>query len=299
MEPISVKNLTKNYKENRALDNISFEVKKGEIFGVVGPDGAGKTTLLRILAGVLDKTAGQVSLKEIDFDKDREKAKHYTGYMSQKFTLYPTLTVEENINFFAGIFGVPKQDFQNRVPELLQLTGLSSFIKRQARNLSGGMKQKLALVSTLIHKPDILILDEPTLGVDPVSRRDFWHILQDFSNKGTTILISTSYMDEAELCNKIILLFEGKIILKGNPVDLKKIDHAVLELISIKNIPQTKAIIKELNSLAQDISFRGTKIRILIEKKKKALFIKKFTKLFQITEVSPSIEDIFINQIMK
>lgn len=299
MDPFVIQELSKNYNQNKALDNISFKVKSSEIFGVVGPDGAGKTTLLRILAGVLNKTSGKIFLNNLDIDKDSEKAKHHIGYMSQKFNLYPTLTVEENIRFFAGIFGVPEQEFKTRVPQLLALTGLLPFKKRQARDLSGGMKQKLALISTLIHKPHMLILDEPTLGVDPVSRRDFWQILQDFSSQGTTVLVSTSYMDEAELCNRIILLYEGKIILKGNPVELKKIPRLVLELIPVQKQHPASEMIREIKKQAVDISYRGSKIRVLLEKKGKAVFIKKFSKLFNITEVTASIEDVFINRILK
>lgn len=295
---ISVKNLTKIYDKIPALDNISFDVEKSEIFGIVGPDGAGKTTLMRIITGVLDKTSGKISIMNLDMDENREKIKYHTGYMSQKFNLYPTLTVEENIKFFAGIFGIPENEYNDRVPYLLNLTGLSDFKNRQAKNLSGGMKQKLALVATLIHKPDVLVLDEPTLGVDPVSRRDFWRILQEFSYKGTSIIISTSYMDEAELCNNIILLFKGKIILKGNPVELKKIDNPVMELIPIENKKIDENLIEKIKTLTLYTSLKGAKIRVMLEKNKRVNFINEFKNSFSINEISASIEDVFIKQMI-
>jgi ABC-2 type transport system ATP-binding protein len=302
MNTVSVKNLTKFYNKQKALDDISFDISAGEIFGIVGPDGSGKTTLLRILTGILEKTSGQISIMNLDIDKDCEKIKYHTGYMSQKFNLYPTLTVEENIKFFAGIFGVSPQEYNDRGEYLLNLTGLANFKTRQAKDLSGGMKQKLALISTLIHKPDVLILDEPTLGVDPVSRRDFWQILQEFSQKGTSIIVSTSYMDEAELCNKIILLFEGRIIIQGNPIEVKKMDNVVMELVPLegKNIDET--IIQNIKFFAVDISFKGEKIRVILKKDKmehpamaaKEAFTKEFNKLFSMNETSPSIEDVFM-----
>lgn len=292
---INIKGLTKNYDKNAALNDISFDVKKGEIFGIVGPDGAGKTTLMRILTGVLDKTSGTVFIMGFDMDKDREKIKYHTGYMSQKFNLYPTLTVEENIKFFAGIFGIPNEEYTERVPYLLELTGLLEFKSRQAKNLSGGMRQKLALVSTLIHKPDVLILDEPTLGVDPVSRRDFWRILQEFSATGTSIIVSTSYMDEAELCNRVILLFNGKIILEGNPVELKKMDKTVMELMPIGK--PDKNTVERVKAMVSYVSVKGPKMRVILEKDRKEIFIKEFKGSFEIKEVSVSIEDVFVEKI--
>lgn len=304
MATIEVKNLTKTYGKTRAINDISFEVAKGEIFGVVGPDGAGKTTLMRILTGVSDKDSGKISMMNLDTDNagspdNRDKIKENTGYMSQKFNLYPTLTVEENIRFFAGIFGVSAKEYNNRVPYLLELTGLLNFKNRQARNLSGGMKQKLALVSTLIHKPEILILDEPTLGVDPVSRRDFWRILQEFSYKGTSIVISTSYMDEAELCNKIILLFNGKIILKGEPAELKKIDYTIMELTPLGNKAIDATTIEEIKKFPSDVSFKGHKIKVMMRKNEKEAFLTRFRKAVHINELSPSIEDVFVSKIAR
>ncbi|MDD5530400.1 MAG: ABC transporter ATP-binding protein [bacterium] len=299
MNTVSVKNLTKFYNKQKALDDISFDINTGEIFGIVGPDGSGKTTLLRILTGILEKTSGKISIMGLDIDKDYEKIKYHTGYMSQKFNLYPTLTVEENIKFFAGIFGVSQQEYNDRGEYLLNLTGLANFKTRQAKNLSGGMKQKLALISTLIHKPDVLILDEPTLGVDPVSRRDFWQILQEFSQKGTSIIVSTSYMDEAELCNKIILLFEGRIIIKGNPIEVKKIDNTVMELVLLEGKNIDDNIIQKITPFVVDISFKGEKIRVILKKDGKESFTKEFNKLFHINEISPSIEDVFMREMGK
>lgn len=223
--------LKKTFGEITALNGVSFDIKKNEIFGIVGPDGAGKTTTIRILCGLLRPDSGNASILGFDLDKQKNKIKKEIGYLSQKFSLYQDLSVDENIEFFADIHGV--RNYKERLEELLQFTRLTAFRKFLAGKLSGGMKQKLALACTLIHKPQIIFLDEPTTGVDPVSRRDFWKILSNLLAEGITILISTPYLDEAERFNRIILLSGGKILRFDTPENIKAgMQKSIIEIIS-------------------------------------------------------------------
>lgn len=223
--------LKKSFGEITALNGVSFDVKKNEIFGIVGPDGAGKTTTIRILCGLLRPDSGNASILGFDLDKQKDKIKKEIGYLSQKFSLYQDLSVDENIEFFADIHGV--RNYKDRREELLLFTRLTAFRKFLAGKLSGGMKQKLALACTLIHKPQIIFLDEPTTGVDPVSRRDFWKILSNLLGEGITILISTPYLDEAERFNRIILLANGKILRFDTPENIKAgMNKSIIEIVS-------------------------------------------------------------------
>ena len=219
---IIVSALSKRFGEVRAVDRLTFDVHAGEIFGLVGPDGAGKTTALRILAGVLDADSGSATVAGYDVVRNPEGAKHQLSYMSQRFGLYEDLTVAENIRFYADLFGVTRKKREPRCAELLAAAGLSDFRNRLAGNLSGGMKQKLGLVCALIHTPKVILLDEPTNGVDPVSRRDFWRILYSLLAGGVAILISTSYLDEAERCHRVGLLYNGRLLFCDAPGALKK-----------------------------------------------------------------------------
>jgi ABC-2 type transport system ATP-binding protein len=219
---ITVVSLSKHFGEVRAVDGLSFEVNAGEIFGLVGPDGAGKTTTMRILAGVMDSDSGTATIAGCDVVRDPEGAKSSLSYMSQRFGLYEDLTVDENLRFYADLFGVRRKQRQQRSLELMAAAGLSDFRGRLAGNLSGGMKQKLGLVCALIHTPKVLLLDEPTNGVDPVSRRDFWRILYSLLSEGVAILASTSYLDEAERCHRVGLLNQGRMLLCDRPSELKK-----------------------------------------------------------------------------
>jgi ABC-2 type transport system ATP-binding protein len=218
---IIVSSLSKQFGDLHAVDRLSFEVNAGEIFGLVGPDGAGKTTTLRMLAGVLAADSGSATVAGSDAVRDPEAAKYHLSYMSQRFGLYEDLTVEENIRFYADLFGVRRKRREQREQELLTAAGLGEFRKRLAGNLSGGMKQKLGLVCSLIHTPRVLLLDEPTNGVDPVSRRDFWRILYSLVAEGVAILISTSYLDEAERCHRVGLLHRGRLLFCDRPEELK------------------------------------------------------------------------------
>lgn len=219
---IVVQGLVKDFPGVRAVDHISFTVKAGEIFGLVGPDGAGKTTTLRMLAAVLTPDEGTASLCGRDVVREADAVKDNISYTPQRFGLYEDLTVDENIRFYADIFSVRDRDREQRASTLLAAAGLQQFRQRLAGRLSGGMKQKLALVCALIHTPKILLLDEPTNGVDPVSRRDFWSILYGLSTEGLTILTSTAYLEEAERCHRVALLHKGRLLLCDTPSQLKK-----------------------------------------------------------------------------
>ena len=219
---IIVSSLSKQFGEVRAVDGLSFEVYAGEIFGLVGPDGAGKTTTLRMLSGVMGTDSGSVTIAGCDVVRDPEGAKSLLSYMSQRFGLYEDLTVDENIRFYADLFGVRRKQRIKRSQELLTAAGLGDFRSRLAANLSGGMKQKLGLVCALIHTPKVILLDEPTNGVDPVSRRDFWRILYSLVAEGVAILTSTSYLDEAERCHRVGLLHQGRMLFCDRPEELKR-----------------------------------------------------------------------------
>jgi len=210
MNSIEIKNIYKSYKGAKALENISFEVKKGEIFGLIGPDGAGKTTLFRILTTLLLKDSGSASVEGFDVEKDYKAIRNIIGYMPGRFSLYQDLTVEENLNFFATIFGTTIKENYSLIRDIY--VQIEPFKNRRAGKLSGGMKQKLALCCALIHRPEVLILDEPTTGVDAVSRREFWDLLKTYKNEGITTLVSTPYMDEAGLCERIALIQDGNIL---------------------------------------------------------------------------------------
>lgn len=221
MNAVELKQLTKRFGETPAVDRLSFSVGEGEIFGLVGPDGAGKTTTLRLLAGILLPSSGEARVDGVDVGLDPEAVKDRIGYMSQRFGLYPDLTVDENLRFYADVYGVSRKERVEHGDRLLAFSGLAPFRKRFAGNLSGGMKQKLGLACALIHTPRVLLLDEPTNGVDPVSRRDFWRILYQLLKEGVTILISTSYLDEAERCARVALLNRGKLLACDTPEGVK------------------------------------------------------------------------------
>lgn len=212
---IHVENLKKSYHNLVAVNSISLHIHRGEMFGIVGPDGAGKTTLIRSVCGLLQFDEGEITVDEISVSTGKKEVQKKIGYLSQKFSLYGDLSIDENIEFFAEINGV--SEYRSRRDELLAFTRLTPFRGRLADQLSGGMKQKLALACSLIHKPTLLLLDEPTVGVDPVSRRDFWKILSELRNEGITILYSTPYLDEAERCTRIALMHKGSIIALDTP----------------------------------------------------------------------------------
>ncbi|MEE9188485.1 MAG: ABC transporter ATP-binding protein, partial [Anaerolineales bacterium] len=219
---IETEGLTRDYKSTRAVDALDLAIHPGELFGLVGPDGAGKTTTLRLLAGLLNISDGSAKIAGFDLKSQSEAIKTLIGYMAQQFSLYAELTVLENLQFFAEIYDVPKEKMAERTDYLLEFAGLTEFTDRRAAHLSGGMQKKLALACTLIHQPDILLLDEPTTGVDPISRREFWNILTDLHLEGTTILVSTPYMDEADRCSRVGLKYAGRMVICDSPKSIRE-----------------------------------------------------------------------------
>ena len=296
---IEINNITKFYGDVQALNQMSLNVNKGEMFGLVGPDGAGKTTTIRILCGLIGFTGGNVNVMEQDLLKHRSGIQKKIGYLSQKFSLYGDLTVDENIEFFADIHNVT--DYKKRRDELLEFTRLKPFRDRLADNLSGGMKQKLALAASLIHKPEILYLDEPTTGVDPVSRRDFWKILSGLLKEGITIFMTTPYLDEAERCNRVALMNRGEIIAFDTPQEIKKsIDKQIVEIICS---PIRKAYQVLQNDFAGDVQMFGDRIDVIVSN-----YDKDYPKIEMVlTEneviindhrvITPSLENVFIHLI--
>jgi drug efflux transport system ATP-binding protein len=228
VEPIiETRGLTRRFGALTAVDHLDLSVGRGEIFGLVGPDGAGKTTTLRMLCGLMDPSEGSARVAGHDVAREAQTVKDQIGYMAQRFGLYGDLTVEENMNFYADLFDITGAERKDLSTQLLRMTRMDPFRGRQARQLSGGMKQKLALMCTLLHRPQVLLLDEPTNGVDPVSRRDFWAILYQLLKDGVTIFMTTAYLDEAERANRVGLMHRGKLIRCAAPDELKRSTGAV------------------------------------------------------------------------
>jgi len=244
MEPIiETRDLTRRFGELTAVDHLNLTVAKGEIFGLVGPDGAGKTTTLRLLCGLMDPTEGSARVAGHDVQRESQAVKDQIGYMAQRFGLYTDLTVEENMVFYSDLFGIGGVERDRLTAELLRMTRMEPFRQRQAGKLSGGMKQKLALMCTLLHRPQILFLDEPTNGVDPVSRRDFWAILYQLLKDGITIFMTTAYLDEAERCNRVGLMYKGRLIRCSSPEEMKRAtDSKNLEGAFIKTIHEVSGV---------------------------------------------------------
>jgi ABC-2 type transport system ATP-binding protein len=237
---IKTENLTRKFRDLVAVDHLNLEIKRGEIFGLVGPDGAGKTTTIRMLAAIMDPSEGRASVAGFDTVKQAEAIKQHIGYMAQQFNLYGDLSVQENLDFFADIFGVRGQERKERIAQLLRFARLTEFTGRRAAHLSGGMKKKLALACSLVHRPQILYLDEPTTGVDPVSRREFWDILSDLHIEGVTILVSTPYMDEAERCSRVGLMYQGRLIICDTPNRVKGLIEG--DLIEVHPVAEERGI---------------------------------------------------------
>jgi drug efflux transport system ATP-binding protein len=299
---ITLTELGKSFPGVRAVDGLSFEVYPGEIFGLVGPDGAGKTTTLRMLAGVMPPGEGEAVVAGFDVGRDPEAAKPHLSYMPQRFGLYEDLTVDENIRFYADLFGVSKADREARSLQLLQAAGMTEFRRRLAGKLSGGMKQKLGLVCALIHRPQVILLDEPTTGVDPVSRRDFWRILYQLTAEGVAVLTSTAYLDEAERCHRVALMHQGKLLFCDTPANLKaRLGKGVLSVVS----PDPRRVREQLER-AEGISslvLTGDGVHIVVDdvSRRAPEFQSRLqtaqVPFDQIQSVTPTIEDLFVDAV--
>lgn len=300
---IRVNHLTRNFGDLAAVDDISLCVNKGEIYGLVGPDGAGKTTTLRMLAGLLDPSSGQARVAGCDLPGQSGAAKTHLAYMSQRFGLYPDLTVNENIHFYADLYGMTRQARDGRLDELLDFSNMRPFRKRHAGKLSGGMKQKLQLICALIHTPEVLLLDEPTNGVDPVSRRDFWLILYRMLKDGVAILVTTAYLDEAERCNRIGLMDRGRLLVQGSPDTVRQ--SMPMNILAVHSGQSRKAsqILRQGLPDAVSVDLFGDSVHIVCleadQTRRRASGILRKEKIaFQeIRRIPPSLEDVFVNTI--
>ena len=298
MKALELQSVSKKYGDRTAVDNVSLSVEKGEMFALVGPDGAGKTSIIRMLCGITLPSSGSLSVLGYDVLRQPEEVKKRIGYLSQRFSLYGDLTVDENIEFFAEIHGV--RNFHARRNELLEFTRLTPFRDRFADKLSGGMKQKLALVCTLIHPPEIIFLDEPTTGVDPVSRRDFWKVLSSLLKSGITILMTTPYLDEAERCNRVALMNGGRILMTDTPQGLKKVMKGeIVEIISA-DIRRVYSLLKG-STLVQEVQAFGDRVNVLMQHANEEMpAVAAFLQVHGVTitgwrMVEPSLENVFIS----
>lgn len=299
---IKAEGLTKSFPGVRAVDDLSFDVRAGEIFGLVGPDGAGKTTTLRMLAGIMPPDAGSASVAGCNVVRDPEQAKRDISYMPQRFGLYEDLTVDENIRFYADLFGVHKTERKQRSIQLLEAAGMSEFRSRLAGKLSGGMKQKLCLVCALIHRPKVILLDEPTTGVDPVSRRDFWRILYELIAEGVAILTSTAYLDEAERCHRVALMHQGKLLFCNTPAALKsRLGKDVLAVSSAE--PRTVRNALELSEGISSLVMTGDGVHVVVDAAQRripeieARLRNAGAQFDAIQKVAPTIEDLFVDAV--
>jgi ABC-2 type transport system ATP-binding protein len=267
---IQTESLIRDFKSIRAVDSLNLTINQGELFGLVGPDGAGKTTTLRILAGLLEITGGSAYVSNHNINREPEAIKTKIGYMAQQFSLYAELSVLENIRFFADLYDVPPDGLNQRIERLLSFAGLLNFKTRWAGRLSGGMQKKLALACTLIHQPPILLLDEPTTGVDPISRREFWNILGDLHIDGTTIVVSTPYMDEADRCSRVGLMYNGKLIECAPPEEIRsKIKGDLIKVLPL-DWQTTRRFLRTFPGVLE-VQTYGEAIHVLVDSSEKRL----------------------------
>lgn len=297
---IEVRNLTKRFGGAAAVDRLSLDCAKGEVFGFVGPDGAGKTTIMRLLAAVMTPDEGSIVIEGVDVVATPELARSHISYMPQRFGLYEDLTVDENIEFFADLFNIERSVRDERAARLLSASGMTPFRKRRAGQLSGGMKQKLGLTCSLIHTPKVLLLDEPTAGVDPLSRRDFWRILYGLRGEGVAIVIATSYLDEAERCTRLGLLRQGRMAYCDAPEALKRLMPGEILAFATKEAREARGLVASLDGVkgailmgdsvhvvVDDAGLRSGEIRAALERGGVAID--------DIERIAPSIEDLFVS----
>jgi ABC-2 type transport system ATP-binding protein len=300
---IKTSKLTRSFNNIFAVNELNLDIRKGELYGLVGPDGAGKSTTMRLLTAIMDPTSGDGWVSGHSILTEGELIKEKIGYMSQRFGLYEDLTLMENILFYADLYGVPKKERPPRIERLLGFSNLAPFKDRLAGKLSGGMKQKLGLACALIHTPEVLFLDEPTNGVDPVSRRDFWKILYDLLKEGVTILVSTSYLDEAERCTRIGLMHNGNILIEDEPKNIRNSLHLPMIEVWSDNARSALALVRNMGGV-HSVSLYGDRLHITLEKKMNAaevvvqlrhagIDVKDFR------DILPSLEDVFISMVEK
>ncbi len=298
---IKTSELTKRFGENVAVDSLNLDIQKGELFGLVGPDGAGKTTTMRMLSGIMRPTSGDAEVAGYSITREQEAIKERIGYMSQRFGLYEDLTVMENLLFYADLFLVPEKTRSEQLERLLGFSNLTPFQDRFAGNLSGGMQQKLGLACALIHTPQILFLDEPTNGVDPLSRRDFWKILYDLLKNDITIVVSTAYLDEAERCTRVGLMHDGNLLVTENPVELRETFELTMLQMWVSEPRKAAETGRELDGI-QRITVYGDSLHVTLEHDEaretlQKTFEEQGIKIKDQREITPSLEDIFIAKV--
>jgi len=264
-EPIIIaRGLTRDFRKTRAVDGLDLSIAPSELFGLIGPDGAGKTTTLRLLAGLLNISGGKATVLGRDLGSQAEDIKPHIGYMAQQFSLYAELSVQENLRLFAELFDVPPKELAGRAEHLLAFAGLTEFKARRAAHLSGGMQKKLALACTLVHQPQLLLLDEPTTGVDPISRREFWNILTELHGQGTTIIVSTPYMDEADRCSCVGLMYAGRLIECDTPVHIRgALEGNVIE-IQLDDWQPALEVVSKLPGV-REVQTYGESLHVLVD----------------------------------
>jgi ABC-2 type transport system ATP-binding protein len=307
---IEVHELTRTFGSFTAVDHVSFDVAPGEIFGYLGPNGSGKSTTIRMLCGLLQPSAGSAWVLSFDVARQGEAIKERIGYMSQKFSLYSDLSVQENLEFYASIYQIAPDERRRRIPELIAMAGLAGRERELTRNLSGGWKQRLALGSAIVHRPRMLFLDEPTGGVDPVSRRDFWDLIYALAQDGVTIFVTTHYMDEAERCQRLGFMYDGKLIALGSPDELKR-DSMQGQLLEIGLAPDDRgaALIRALDALdaldgVLEAAPYGDQIHVVVPDAQSALprvraaLERHDLAVDSIRSIEPSLEDVFISLVL-
>jgi len=300
METIRTERLTKSFGTLAAVRELTLSVHEGEIFGLVGPDGAGKTTTMRLLSSIMEPTSGDAWIVGYHTLRQAEAVKENIGYVSQRFGLYPDLTVAENLHFYADIYDVPRRGRQEKIDRLLGFSNLTLFKRRLAGNLSGGMKQKLALACALIHTPRVLLLDEPTNGVDPVSRRDFWRILYQLLRQRVTVFISTAYLDEAERCNRLALMHQGRLLACGTPEEVKKLMRGtILEIRSAE--PRRASWVLRHHFPPGTVGLFGDRVHLVTTQpgsaagEAQAVLASVGLPIQSVQPIEPSLEDVFIS----
>lgn len=303
MPVVEVENLTRSFGALRALDGLTFSVEEGEIFGLVGPDGSGKTTCLRILCGLMAPTGGKALVLGRDVAVEPERIKGRVGYMAQPAKLYEELTVKENIAFYADLYQVPKVRYKERMKRLLEFSGLSPYVDRLFRNLSGGMKQKVGLSCALIHTPDVLLLDEPTNGVDPVSRRDFWKILYELRREKVTIVVASTYLDEADRCHRVAFFDKGKARTVMEPLALRNLLRDQLFNLTTPDRRRAMRILKTLPGVLDPYVF-GTGIHFLLGESGDASAVKASLAAAGVRDaaverITPNLEDVYLSLLDK
>ncbi len=296
---VSLRGLTRRFGDVTAVDALTLDVRPGELFGIVGPDGAGKTTTLRMLAGVLRPSAGTAIVDGVDVGEDPEAAKPHLAYMAQRFGLYEDLTVQENIDFYADLYRVPKKDRPARLQRLYEFSRLGEFSGRLAGQLSGGMKQKLSLSCALIHLPRVLLLDEPTFGVDPISRRELWLILHEMVADGITVIVSTSYLDEAERCDRVVLLDQGRTLALDTPQNLQKSLDGTMIAVRAERPREARRVLRATDQV-QSATLFGDAVHARIARDATLGTVRRTLEdagvtVFDAEEIEPSLEDVFIH----